>query len=310
LLAVSFLVHFEVILLLPVVAYLSIAPLGRNKSKHITHHAAHLHCAQAQVSRITFLWPSVLIFIPVIASFYGPFLLHPNLKHTGSYLENRIGGGSLPPFNNLDHFFYFEALKYNSVYYMILFNVLLLVVVGAALVRVQWRRGVEGLQDNHVSRRQRHASVTYHVSRVTLSGVVILILIGTGLASTNFQKLSASLVGLGLAIFLLWVIISPYTPSSNRILWVWIAPPFYLCFSGQSTWQASLPFFGCLDNFCWPGGDSRVAMDCYSLARTEAPCGAMVSNWFGYHLTGDFCCSYGDGPFTQRFGVHPNLSGP
>ncbi len=147
LLAASCLFHFETILLLPVVVYLTLTPVMRrsngdamrrgteaqikNYASRLTPHASRL---TPHVSRLISLWPSLLIFITLVAAFYVPFVLHPNIKNTGAYLENRVsGGGSAPPFNNLAHFFYYEALKYNSAYYVILFNALLVSVVVATL---------------------------------------------------------------------------------------------------------------------------------------------------------------------------------
>ena len=145
LLAASFLFHFETILLLPVVVYLSIArPQIRREPGEETGERGggeartgnYASRPTSHAPRLTPLWPSALIFITLVAAFYVPFLLHPNVKSTGTYLENRIGGGSMPPFNNLAHFFYFEALKYNSAYYVILFNTFILLVAMLALAGV------------------------------------------------------------------------------------------------------------------------------------------------------------------------------
>ena len=114
LLASSFLFHFETILILPVAAYLTLAPLSWPDFRRFTPY----------LSRLAQLWPSAIILVVVIATFYIPFLLHPHLTKTGVYLENRVSAGSLPPFNNLAHFFYFQAVKYNSIYYVFLFNLL------------------------------------------------------------------------------------------------------------------------------------------------------------------------------------------
>lgn len=206
LLAGSFLFHFETLLLLPVAAYLTFAADERRRGGEEIKPSQSSHRLIA--SRLTFhasrFWPSALIFIVPMALFYAPFLLNPNLESTGTYLENRIGGGSSPPFNNLAHFFYYEALKYNSAYYVAFFNGLLLLVAG-----VQGRGGAGGRFFFRLM-------------------VMLLIVSGVAFWFLDWPYLAAWLLAGGTALFFGWLIFSPQTPLPQRVLWLWLAPSFWV----------------------------------------------------------------------------------
>lgn len=195
LLASAFLFHFETILLGPVVVYLTVSHLL----------PAQLTRIQTWAVLVKKLWLSLLIFMTIVALFYVPFVLHPNVSETGSYLENRISAGDLPPFNNLGHFFYFEALKYNSVYFVLLFNLLLILAAVIALAAATAR-----------SRSQATA---------ILSGVAL-----SAAASTlaGWPQIAAIVMALGTGLFLVVVMLSPLTPMPRRVLWLWIGPPFWV----------------------------------------------------------------------------------
>jgi 4-amino-4-deoxy-L-arabinose transferase-like glycosyltransferase len=189
LLAASCLVHFETILLLPVAGYLTLLPFtspGRAWPK--------LRAAARQ------LWPAGLLFGGGVALFYVPFVLHPNVSATGVYLENRISGGSLPPFNNVAHFFYFEALKYNSAYYVALFNLCLLIAAATALRPVRGGYLAGGL-----------FLIGLLASFTDTGPAAWLLLVGAG-------------AGFGA------VILSRHTALAQRVLWLWIGPPFLAYF--------------------------------------------------------------------------------
>jgi hypothetical protein len=141
----------------------------------------------------------------LVGSFYLPFLLHPDVKSTGVYLENRIIAGSLPPFNNLAHFFYYEALKYNSVYNVLLLSTALVGVIVALLVGAAGRK--KGF-------------------RVWGWLAVGFILGGMALAVTQFIQLAAFLLALGFTLFFALVIFSPGTAAPHRLLSLWVGPPF------------------------------------------------------------------------------------
>ncbi len=225
LLAASFLVHFETILLLPVVVYLTVSRFTFHVLRFTSSTLwVHLSRLPSHISRLTYLWPSILIFVATTTIFYLPFLLHPNVGKTGTYLENRIGGGSLPPFNNLGHFFYIEALKYNSAYYVVLFNVCLLVVVVIALIG-----GQEGRRAEEQGSRGGKPVRSFSTSLLASLSVIILIIGGVALALAGVQKLSAVAIGLGLTVIFALMILSPNTALPHRTLWLWIAPPFLVC---------------------------------------------------------------------------------
>ncbi|MBN1995502.1 MAG: glycosyltransferase family 39 protein [Anaerolineae bacterium] len=209
LLAAAILFHFEAVLLVPVAIYLTLAHLGRPKLQQLT----------AYLSRLVYLWPSAVIFIVLLAVFYIPFLLHPSVQKTGVYLENRVIAGSLPPFNNLAHFFYFQAVKYNSIYHVVGLNLLLLLALLIDFARTFWDKANQQT-DHRVSR------FTDYVSRFVPAMAVGLILAGLILVMRGEQRLSAWLLGLGLFFIFGLIIFSRATPLPQRVLWLWIAPSF------------------------------------------------------------------------------------
>ncbi|NJN93031.1 MAG: hypothetical protein HC875_02545 [Anaerolineales bacterium] len=167
-------------------------------ASHLTPHVSRI---TPHASRV---WPSLLIFIVPVALFYVPFLLNPNLESTGTYLENRIGGGSSPPFNNLAHFFYYEALKYNSAYYVVFFNGLLL-----------WVAGWQG---------RKIAGERFYFYLIAL----LLIVSGAALWWLGQTQIAAWVLAGGTALFFGRVIFSPQTSLAQRVLWLWLAPPFWV----------------------------------------------------------------------------------
>ncbi len=204
LLAAAFLFHFEMVLLLPVVLYLTF----KN--------------GEGYGSRLKQLWLSAIIFGFMTASFYIPFLLNPNVQATGNYLENRIGGGSSPPFNNLSHFFYFEALKYNSAYYVILVNLLLVAVVVATLM-IAFPLRKEGkitFSKDTMFKPHRFLKPVRFIPK--------WLCLGLGLALLGQSRLSNSVVAIGLAGFFILAILSPQVKLPQKILWLWIAPPLWV----------------------------------------------------------------------------------
>ncbi|MBE7554717.1 MAG: glycosyltransferase family 39 protein [Anaerolineales bacterium] len=232
LLAAACLFHFETILLLPVVAYLTLASPEQEGSEAAKRRGGEEgrvllslrltpHRLIASSRR---LWPSLLVFIVPVALFYVPFVLNPHLKSTGTYLENRIGGGSSPPFNNLAHFFYYEALKYNSAYYVALFDGLLLLVV---ILICAGARGSGGAREKTPPCPPRLALRAGSPLLLCL-GIVLLTVSGAALWLLGWVQLAAGLLALGLALFFGWVILSPQTDVPQRVLWLWLAPPFWV----------------------------------------------------------------------------------
>lgn len=276
LLAGSFLFHFETVLLLPLAAYLTLAGEmrggedARTRGREDAKNPLPFHRLIA--SRLTFhvsrLWPSILIFIVLVALFYVPFLLNPNLKSTGTYLENRIGGGSSPPFNNLGHFFYYEALKYNSAYYVVVFEGLLLVMAAALMAGVQGRRGAG-------EKSFLQSSVALLVTLLIVSGLVLWWLGQT--------QMAAWVLAAGTALFFGWVIFSPQISLPQRILWLWLAPPFwvYVFWVGRPGKHHYL-FLGALA--LWVGW--AVVQGWQSAAATWPKLSQPVGRWLGVSLAG------------------------
>jgi hypothetical protein len=84
---------------------------------------------------------SVALMGVIVAAFYVPAFLNPQLRETGSYLAQRVG--SALPYNNLP-LLYVSSLTYNASYYLILSAGLLAVGALAAFRRV-WRWGALAL---------------------------------------------------------------------------------------------------------------------------------------------------------------------
>jgi hypothetical protein len=88
-------------------------------------------------------WPAgaALVLIGVTALFYVPFLLHPHLSETSSYLARVIGAADWPG-NNFDELYLF-AVMYNSRYYVLFITLLGLGVLAAGVIRLFRQRWLE-----------------------------------------------------------------------------------------------------------------------------------------------------------------------
>jgi 4-amino-4-deoxy-L-arabinose transferase-like glycosyltransferase len=126
----AFLTHFEAILLLPLPVFLVwrrlAFPTGTQAGKRTTWSRQ---------------WPalagSVTLMGVILAAFYVPAFLNPQLRETGSYLAQRVG--SALPTNNFP-LLYISSLTYNASYYLVLSAGLLGIGLLAAFRRV-WRWG-------------------------------------------------------------------------------------------------------------------------------------------------------------------------
>lgn len=102
--AMGLLAHYDMLLVLPVIGYLILLRLGWRWSTWKKY--------------IPALTGAGLLFLGVTALFYIPFLWHPHLSQTSSYL-NRIIGPTSWPSNSFDELYIFTVL-YNSRYYSLL----------------------------------------------------------------------------------------------------------------------------------------------------------------------------------------------
>lgn len=88
-------------------------------------------------------WPGLAgagaLLLAVAGLFYLPFLLHPHLAQTSSYLARVVGSSSWPG-NNFDELYLF-AVMYNSRYYALFIAVLGVGTVATELVRLLARQG-------------------------------------------------------------------------------------------------------------------------------------------------------------------------
>jgi hypothetical protein len=129
--SVGLLAHYDALVIVPVCAFL----VGQRYVKHPaelrTHHRALIGAA--------------LLAVGVIALFYYPYLCHPRISETATYLGRVIGVAKWPA-NNFGELYVFNVL-YNSVYYVATLSAAVLLKIGydfiaAASGRVQGRRTV------------------------------------------------------------------------------------------------------------------------------------------------------------------------
>jgi hypothetical protein len=100
---VGLLAHYDMLLVLPPIAYLVWRRYGRRRSSWKADWR---------------LWVGAMgIALVIIALFYIPFILHPHAEKTSSLLSRRIIGGSNWPALNFDELYVF-AVMYNSSYYV------------------------------------------------------------------------------------------------------------------------------------------------------------------------------------------------
>ena len=125
LVGVGLLAHYDMLLVLPPIGYLI-----------WQHYAQHWTIWKR-------IWPQLvwagLILGAVVALFYLPFLLHPHLSRTSSYLSRRIVGASNWPGANFDELYMF-AVMYNSRYYVIFIALFGLGIITSNLIRLLYHR--------------------------------------------------------------------------------------------------------------------------------------------------------------------------
>jgi 4-amino-4-deoxy-L-arabinose transferase-like glycosyltransferase len=125
-LSAAFLTHFEAILLAPLPVFLVWRRLALDG----------IHWRQQ--------WPTLAgaagIMGVIVAAFYLPAVLNPQLRETGSYLAQRVG--SAFPYDNFP-LLYVSTLTYNSFYYLLLSAGLIGVALLLMFKRVwQWSEGL------------------------------------------------------------------------------------------------------------------------------------------------------------------------
>jgi len=186
-LAVGTLAHYEALFVAPFVAWLVID-----------------RAVQSGWSSLSWLRHAVgpaLVLVGVLASFYAPFVLHPQFEATASYLaEERVGGASLH--NNLADYFW-RATFYSSTYYVVF-----LILAVLALVAENVHRG-------------------WGVSSVG-GGVFGLCVLGMVIAASFPNALMLGDLDLSLlpfAAFLAVALASPESSTELRAALIWFALP-------------------------------------------------------------------------------------
>lgn len=140
-----------------------------------------------------------------LATFYLPFVLHPNFRATYTYLADRRIGGSFP-YNNIADFF-LRTTVYSTTYYL----VLMIALAVLALV-LAYRRGLG----------PRRGAL--------LAGILVL-----GLAVTVWVPGRLTIGGVDytvvfflLAFLVVWLM--PRMPIEERAVWLWFGVPLLLAF--------------------------------------------------------------------------------
>lgn len=193
-LAVGTLAHYEALFVAPFVAWLVIDRAVRSgwSSLGWLRHAVG----------------PALVLVGVLASFYAPFVLHPQFEATASYLaEERVGGASLH--NNLADYFW-RATFYSSTYYVVFLIVAVLALV-AENVHSGWRFspvgwGVFGLSVVGMVMAAFFPHVLV-VGNLDLSLLPFVALLTVALASPGVStEVRAALVWFGLSSLFLWFV--------------------------------------------------------------------------------------------------------
>lgn len=184
--AVGLLAHYDMLLLLPALAYLVWARFGW---RWRAWRAAWRPLALA-----------LAILLGVTGLFYLPFLLHPSLGRTSSYL-GRVVGASNWPGNNFDELYVFTVM-YNSRYYAVFIALL-----GGGLV----------LAD--LARLLRPAGRSRRLW-LSLVGFAALSLAATLLGRSAFVPLLFS------GLLFLWLIGLAPLPVERKMVYTWLGAAF------------------------------------------------------------------------------------
>lgn len=141
----------------------------------------------------------------LLATFYVPFVLHPNFIATYVYLADRRIGGSFP-YNNIADFF-LRTTVYSTTYYL----VALIVLATCALAYAYWR-GLRG----------RRA--------LPIIGVLTLGLLLTAWQPTwlTIGDADYTVAFFALALVVAWLM--PRVTAEERTLWLWFGIPMLLTF--------------------------------------------------------------------------------
>lgn len=116
--SMALLAHYDALVIVPVLAFL----LGRRYREH----PAELRAQYRP------LIGTVLLAAGVVALFYYPYLHHPRVSETATYLGRVIGVAKWPA-NNFDELYVFNVL-YNSLYYVVALGTAVLLKMGYDLV--------------------------------------------------------------------------------------------------------------------------------------------------------------------------------
>lgn len=149
------------------------------------------------------LLPPILIGGILLASFYIPFILHPNFSDTYTYLaERRIGGNF--PYNNLTDFFIRSTL-YSTTYYLILLIGLATIALIAAYRRANRYGWVVAIP------------IILNLSLTALNPTWLTI------GGTDYTVVFFALV-------LLPLILLPRLTPEARSVWLWFSIPMLIAF--------------------------------------------------------------------------------
>jgi len=180
------LAHYDTLVIVPMLAFL----VWRRYAEHPTEWRMQLRqliCA-------------VLLAAGLAALFYYPYLHHPRISETATYLGRVIGVTNWPA-NNFDELYVFNVL-YNSVYYVAALSAAILLKIGCDLVAV-------------AHGRFRHVRAS-----VLVAGIVLASIITYATGTQNY---------LPLIVFSLWLvcmITAPAILTELKAIYIWMGVAF------------------------------------------------------------------------------------
>jgi len=148
-LAFGLLTHWDIVLVLPTLAFLYLSRYGLRSLKE----------------NALSLIGSLSVIAIMLLAFYVPFVLHPYFRKTLLYLTQEIMGAGQGPYNNL-YWYTSYSIFYNSIYYVACMSGLLVIVVVRELRRVF-----------------RQKWMVYLVSASFMAGLVVPVFLPTGLSA-------------------------------------------------------------------------------------------------------------------------------
>ncbi len=191
---VGLLAHYDTILVIPALGYLTLISFKSPGSK-----------ATSLISHFGSWLPAAGLLLIITGLFYIPYILNPQLTDTQSYLNGRIGQGGLQ--NSLAHFLHYNIF-YNSFYYLFVTGMLLLGFLASTLP---------------------HSPLIKRIptSRYWLPALAVSLILGLTFRPEALHiSPGLDLTVLPFALLLLGAFLSSALNPAQRVIVVWLAIPF------------------------------------------------------------------------------------